>query len=245
MIGRHSILAGFLATLLRPRPRAPSRRASRTARSRRKRPAARCPSRSGRSSARSPTSRGSATRSRPSTASARCAASTRQRHHVRERRIQRAATAAAPAASSLRATEHGQPDRPADSRRPGRSSSKPPARMVVLFRIAERKVDRIRVFSEDCELDAGGRPLIWLDGVRPADSVALLETLAVRRARPPQQRTDGRRDHRDCASRRSSRGRGARPAGRRDAARSGAPEGDVLARQRTRRARPGHASARA
>ena len=53
------------------------------------------------------------------------------------------------------------------------------SRMVVLFRIAERKVDRIRVFSEDCELDAGGRPVIWLDGVRPADSVTLLETLAV------------------------------------------------------------------
>jgi hypothetical protein len=51
--------------------------------------------------------------------------------------------------------------------------------MVVLFRIAERKVDRIKVFSEDCELDAGGRPVIWLNGVRPADSVTLLETFAV------------------------------------------------------------------
>jgi HEAT repeat protein len=53
------------------------------------------------------------------------------------------------------------------------------ARLVVLFRIADRKVDRIRVFSEECELDAGGRPVIWLDGVRVADSVALLETFAV------------------------------------------------------------------
>jgi HEAT repeat protein len=53
------------------------------------------------------------------------------------------------------------------------------SRMVVLFRIAERKVDRIRTFSEDCELDAGGRAVIWLDGVRPADSVALLETYVV------------------------------------------------------------------
>jgi HEAT repeat protein len=50
--------------------------------------------------------------------------------------------------------------------------------MVVLFRIAARAVDRIRVFSEDCELDAGGRPVLWLDGVRPADSVALLESFA-------------------------------------------------------------------
>ncbi len=52
-----------------------------------------------------------------------------------------------------------------------------PDRMVVLFRIAERKVDRVRVFSEDCRLDAGGRPVKWLDNVRPAESVALLESL--------------------------------------------------------------------
>jgi hypothetical protein len=30
-------------------------------------------------------------------------------------------------------------------------------RMVVLFRIAGREVERIRTFSEDCALDAGGR----------------------------------------------------------------------------------------
>jgi hypothetical protein len=53
-----------------------------------------------------------------------------------------------------------------------------PDRMVVLFRIAERRVERLRVFSEDCRLDAGGRPVKWIDNVRPADSVALLESLA-------------------------------------------------------------------
>ena len=31
-----------------------------------------------------------------------------------------------------------------------------PDKMFVLFRIAERRVDRVRVFSEDCRLDAGG-----------------------------------------------------------------------------------------
>jgi HEAT repeat protein len=56
-------------------------------------------------------------------------------------------------------------------------------RMVVLVRVAARTVDRIRVFSEDCELDAGGRPVVWLENVRPADSVALLESF-----------TSGRRD---------------------------------------------------
>jgi HEAT repeat protein len=49
-------------------------------------------------------------------------------------------------------------------------------RMVVLVRAAEGQVDRIRTYSEECELDAGGRPVIWLEGVRPADSLALLET---------------------------------------------------------------------
>jgi hypothetical protein len=52
-------------------------------------------------------------------------------------------------------------------------------RMAVLVRVAERRVDRIRTYSEDCELDAGGRPVVWLENVRPADSLALLESLAV------------------------------------------------------------------
>jgi HEAT repeat protein len=50
-------------------------------------------------------------------------------------------------------------------------------RLVVLYRIAERRVDRIRVFSEDCQLDAGGRAVHWLESVAPADSIALLESL--------------------------------------------------------------------
>jgi hypothetical protein len=59
-------------------------------------------------------------------------------------------------------------------------------RMVVLFRIAERAVDRIRVFSEDCELDAGGRTVTWLEGVRPSESIALLESFVA----PAQDRRD-------------------------------------------------------
>lgn len=50
-------------------------------------------------------------------------------------------------------------------------------RMLVLFRVAGRQVERIRTFSEDCEIDAGGRTVRWLDGVNPADSVALLESI--------------------------------------------------------------------
>ena len=52
-----------------------------------------------------------------------------------------------------------------------------PDQMIVLFRIVERRVERVRVFSEDCRLDAGGRPVKWIDNVRPAESVALLESL--------------------------------------------------------------------
>ena len=68
-------------------------------------------------------------------------------------------------------------------------------RAVILFRIADRQVERIRMFSEDCELDAGGRPVHWLQDVRPAESVALLESLIGPRhgtQEPRQQRGDQR-----------------------------------------------------
>ena len=35
----------------------------------------------------------------------------------------------------------------------------------------------MRAFSEDCWLDAGGLPLVWLEGVRPLDSVGALSQL--------------------------------------------------------------------
>jgi HEAT repeat protein len=51
-----------------------------------------------------------------------------------------------------------------------------PRRLVVLFRLEAKQVSRIRVASENCTLDAGGLPFIWLTGVKPAESVAWLET---------------------------------------------------------------------
>jgi len=63
-----------------------------------------------------------------------------------------------------------------------------PDTMVVLFRVVNRQVERIRVFSEDCVLDAGGREITWLTGVRPAESVALLESLIA--AQPGTERRD-------------------------------------------------------
>jgi hypothetical protein len=50
--------------------------------------------------------------------------------------------------------------------------------LSVLFRVAEGRVERVRMFSRECELDAGGLPVRWLEQVRPADSIALLASLA-------------------------------------------------------------------
>lgn len=50
-------------------------------------------------------------------------------------------------------------------------------RIVVLFRVVDRQVERVRTFSEDCELDAGGRQVHWLQDVRPAESVSLLASV--------------------------------------------------------------------
>src|SRR5579859_4083502 len=46
--------------------------------------------------------------------------------------------------------------------------------LVVLFRLEGKQVLKIREASENCTLDAGGLPFIWLTGVKPAESVALL-----------------------------------------------------------------------
>ena len=60
--------------------------------------------------------------------------------------------------------------------------------MTVLLRVAERRVERVRIFSEGCQLDAGGRPVIWIDTVRPSDSIAYLESLVAPPASEGQRR---------------------------------------------------------
>ncbi len=49
--------------------------------------------------------------------------------------------------------------------------------LLVLFRIENRVLEKVRVFSEDCQINAGGRTVYWLTQVRPAESVALLSSL--------------------------------------------------------------------
>ncbi len=59
---------------------------------------------------------------------------------------------------------------------PGKLNLEGQQQLVVLFRLEDKKVMRIQVASENCILDAGGLAFIWLTGVKPAESVALLET---------------------------------------------------------------------
>ena len=47
--------------------------------------------------------------------------------------------------------------------------------IAVLYRLEDKKVVRIRLASDECTLDAGGLPFVWLTGVKEAESVALLE----------------------------------------------------------------------
>jgi HEAT repeat protein len=50
-------------------------------------------------------------------------------------------------------------------------------RIAVLVRMEQKKINKIRVVSAECTLDAGERTVIWFTGVNPADSVAWLESL--------------------------------------------------------------------
>ncbi|HYR46401.1 MAG TPA: HEAT repeat domain-containing protein [Thermoanaerobaculia bacterium] len=52
------------------------------------------------------------------------------------------------------------------------------AALLVLLRVENGETQRLRTFTSDCTLDAGGLPLFWLTDARPAESVALLEGLA-------------------------------------------------------------------
>jgi HEAT repeats len=50
--------------------------------------------------------------------------------------------------------------------------------LLVLYRIEQGRVDKIRSFSEECELDAGGLAFHWLTGVGPEESIAWLSSFA-------------------------------------------------------------------
>jgi hypothetical protein len=49
-----------------------------------------------------------------------------------------------------------------------------PSHVVILMRYEQGAGEKVRVFSPDCPLDAGGLPFYWLSGVKPSESVAML-----------------------------------------------------------------------
>ena len=97
----------------------------------------------------------------------------------------------------------GQPSKPS-SAAPAPIKLEGSDSMVVMFRVAGKQVERVRVFSDDCELDAGGRDVVWLTGVNPADSIALLESLIAAQPERRDRVADGAVNaialHRDAAA---------------------------------------------
>ncbi len=50
------------------------------------------------------------------------------------------------------------------------------ASLNILFRVENNRVSKIKVYSHECELDAGGLPLVWISGVPNGASLAYLRT---------------------------------------------------------------------
>lgn len=60
----------------------------------------------------------------------------------------------------------------------GRCRLEPPTDLVVLTRVEAKALIELRSIAVDCDIDAAGMPLVWLEGVNQDDSVAWLATLA-------------------------------------------------------------------
>jgi len=54
-----------------------------------------------------------------------------------------------------------------------------PGAFFVLLRAADHRITRVRTFSAGCSIDAGGLRVLWLTGVKPSESVAVLSALVV------------------------------------------------------------------
>jgi HEAT repeats len=65
-----------------------------------------------------------------------------------------------------------------DDRRPVQLEGS--AGLVVLFRAEHGRIGKVRALDDECGIDAGGLPFVWLTGVRPEESVALLASIARR-----------------------------------------------------------------
>jgi HEAT repeat protein len=56
-------------------------------------------------------------------------------------------------------------------------SLEPATEFLVLARLENGTVSRVRTFTPDCEVDAGGMPVVWIADVKPDDSIAWLSSL--------------------------------------------------------------------
>ena len=50
--------------------------------------------------------------------------------------------------------------------------------LVVLLRAASASIGKVRALDDECGIDAGGLPFVWLTGVAPDESVAFLASMA-------------------------------------------------------------------
>jgi hypothetical protein len=62
--------------------------------------------------------------------------------------------------------------------RGSRIALEPPSDVVILARIENRIITRIRTFTPDCDIDGSAMPIVWFENVPAAESVAWLTTLA-------------------------------------------------------------------
>lgn len=63
------------------------------------------------------------------------------------------------------------------TQRGSRITLEAPTEFLVLARVEGNAVSRIRTFTPDCDVDAGGMPVVWLTEVKADDSVAWLTSL--------------------------------------------------------------------
>jgi hypothetical protein len=58
-----------------------------------------------------------------------------------------------------------------------RIALEPATEFLVLARLENGTVSRVRTFTPDCDVDAGGLPVVWLTDVKPDDSIEWLSSL--------------------------------------------------------------------
>jgi HEAT repeat protein len=64
--------------------------------------------------------------------------------------------------------------------RDSRIALEPATEFLVLARFEAGAVVRVRTFTPDCDVDAGNLPLVWLNDVKPDESVAWLTSIVLR-----------------------------------------------------------------